>query len=127
MYTRFSSFVALLCAFGGEARCAICRETLICQSHQVYISSRSAKDCAETEKELNGLGPGQCISIPADMQKLEQVEHLVAELSKREKALHVLVNNAGAAWGETIDDYPVCCFFTSGPSLTRSACLPEYN
>ena len=96
MYTSFSSFVAFLCAFGGETRCAICRETLTCQSHQVYISSRSAKDCAETEKELNGLGPGQCISIPADMQKLEQVEHLVAELSKREKALHVLVNNAGS-------------------------------
>ncbi|EJF57906.1 NAD(P)-binding protein [Dichomitus squalens] len=73
---------------------------------KVYISSRSAKDCAATEKELNELGPGQCVSIPADMQKLEQVDYLVAELSKREKALHVLVNNAGAAWGETIDDYP---------------------
>ncbi|KAI1789957.1 NAD(P)-binding protein [Ganoderma leucocontextum] len=73
---------------------------------KVYISSRSPKDCAATEKELNELGPGQCIAIPADMQKLEQVDHLVAELSKREKALHVLVNNAGAAWGDTLDDYP---------------------
>ena len=73
----------------------------------MYISSRSAKDCAATEKELNAFGPGTCIAIPADMQKLEQVDHLVSELSKREKALHVLVNNAGAAWGDTLDEYPV--------------------
>ena len=76
-------------------------------SAQVYISSRSAKDCAATEQELNALGPGTCVAIPADMQRLEQVDHLVAELSKRESALHVLVNNAGAAWGDTLDDYPV--------------------
>ncbi|KAI0642843.1 NAD-P-binding protein [Trametes meyenii] len=73
---------------------------------KVYISSRSAQDCATTEKELNALGPGKCISLPADMQKLEEVEGLVRELSAREKALHVLVNNAGAAWGSTLDEYP---------------------
>ncbi|KAI0671259.1 NAD-P-binding protein [Trametes maxima] len=73
---------------------------------KVYISSRSAKDCAATEKELNALGAGKCVSLPADMQKLEEVERLVGELSAREKALHVLVNNAGAAWGSTLDDYP---------------------
>ena len=79
----------------------------------MYISSRSAKDCAETEKELNALGPGTCISLPADMQKLEEVERLVKELSAREKALHVLVNNAGAAWGATLDDYPVRSYSTT--------------
>ncbi|KAH9889881.1 NAD-P-binding protein [Cubamyces lactineus] len=73
---------------------------------KVYISSRSAKDCDATAKELNALGPGTCIPLPADMQKLEEVERLVKELSAREKALHVLVNNAGAAWGSTLDEYP---------------------
>ncbi|KAI0632343.1 NAD-P-binding protein [Trametes polyzona] len=73
---------------------------------KVYISSRSAKDCAATASELNALGPGTCIALPADMQKLEEVDRLVKELSSREKALHVLVNNAGAAWGATLDDYP---------------------
>lgn len=58
-------------------------------------------------EELSSMGPGTCIAIPADMQKLSEVERLVSELSKRESALHVLVNNAGAAWGATIDDYPV--------------------
>ncbi|KAI0316621.1 NAD-P-binding protein [Amylostereum chailletii] len=73
---------------------------------RVYISSRSTKDCATTVDELNKLGPGICAAIPADIQKVSEVERLVAELSKREKALHVLVNNAGAAWGAGIDSYP---------------------
>ena len=74
---------------------------------QVYISARSAKDCEYAAKELNALGPGVCTAIPADMQKLSEVERLVSVLSEKETALHVLVNNAGAAWGDTIDDYPV--------------------
>ena len=41
------------------------------------------------------------------MQELSEVERLVEEVSKREKRLHVLVNNAGAAWGDSIDTYPV--------------------
>jgi len=77
---------------------------------KVYISSRSPKDCDTTAKELNALGPGTCIAIAADMQKLSEVERLVKELSSREKRLHVLVNNAGAAWGETIEDYPDSAF-----------------
>ncbi|KAH9932833.1 NAD-P-binding protein [Epithele typhae] len=72
----------------------------------VYISSRSAKACADTEKELNALGAGTCIALPADMQQLSEVERLAKELGAREKVLHVLVNNAGAAWGDSVDDYP---------------------
>lgn len=74
---------------------------------QVYISSRTAKDCEETAEELNALGPGKCIPIAADMQKLSDVDKLVNEISSKEKALHVLVNNAGAAWGDKFDAYPV--------------------
>ena len=41
------------------------------------------------------------------MQKLSDVDKLVNEISSKEKALHVLVNNAGAAWGDKFDTYPV--------------------
>lgn len=34
--------------------------------------------------KLNKLGPGSCIALPADLQKLDDVKKLVAELSKRE-------------------------------------------
>lgn len=41
------------------------------------------------------------------MSKFSEVERLVKEISAKEKALHVLVNNAGAAWAAGIDEYPV--------------------
>lgn len=86
----------------------------------MYISSRSAKDCEATAEELNTIGPGKCIPLPADLQKLSEVERLVKELSEKENSLHVLVNNAGATWGETIDEYPVCRLY-SLPSITGRA------
>ncbi|KAI7849557.1 hypothetical protein BDC45DRAFT_489069 [Circinella umbellata] len=77
---------------------------------KVYITSRKAKDCEETAAKLNALGPGQCIPLPADLQNMDQIKQLVAELSKREKHLDVLVNNAGATWGAPIDEYPEAAF-----------------
>jgi len=73
---------------------------------KVYITSRSAKDCDATAKELNQIAPGSCVPIPADLQKLSEVDRLVKELSSREKALHVLVNNAGATWGASVYEHP---------------------
>ena len=73
----------------------------------MYITSRKAKDCDDTTKELNTVGPGTCVALPADIHKVSEVERLVKEISSRETALHVLVNNAGTAWGEGIDEHPV--------------------
>jgi len=73
---------------------------------KVYVSARSAKDCQATARELSAMGPGECIALPADLQKLDEVDKLVDAISAKEKALHVLVNNAGATWGESIDSYP---------------------
>ncbi|KAL0084738.1 hypothetical protein J3Q64DRAFT_1101450 [Phycomyces blakesleeanus] len=73
---------------------------------KVYISSRSADVCDKVAQELTAMGPGKCFSIPADLQKLEDVERLVTELSKRETHLDVLVNNAGANWAESINTFP---------------------
>ncbi|CAG8466888.1 11393_t:CDS:2 [Ambispora gerdemannii] len=87
---------------------------------KVYVSSRSEKVCDQVAKELTKLGPGEAISIPADLQKLSEVKRLGSELKKREESecilllkkkfisfpLHVLINNAGAAWGAKFDEYP---------------------
>ncbi|KAF9919209.1 hypothetical protein BGZ65_012281 [Modicella reniformis] len=53
---------------------------------KVYISSRSAEVCDKVAEELTKLGPGQCISLPADLQSLDEVKRLVAELTKRESS-----------------------------------------
>jgi NAD(P)-dependent dehydrogenase (short-subunit alcohol dehydrogenase family) len=73
---------------------------------KVYISSRDAKACEEACKELSAIGPGKAYSIPANFYKEEDCKKLAAELSKRESALHVLVNNSGSNWGAPYDEYP---------------------
>ncbi|KAJ8083828.1 hypothetical protein PM082_002594 [Marasmius tenuissimus] len=73
---------------------------------KVYISSRTAGDCEKTASELNKLGPGTCVALPADLQRYDEVEKLARELISREQYLHVLVNNAGAVWGAPIDEFP---------------------
>ncbi|KAI9026529.1 hypothetical protein CLU79DRAFT_742168 [Phycomyces nitens] len=97
---------------------------------KVYITSRSANVCAKVAKDLSALGPGQCFSIPADLQELDEIKRLVKELENNEDHLDVLVNNAGATWGETLDDYPDSAFekvlnlnLKRVFSLTQ-ACLP---
>ncbi|KAF9076134.1 NAD(P)-binding protein [Rhodocollybia butyracea] len=77
---------------------------------KVYITSRTAKDCNATAYELNELGPGTCFALPADLQQLKEVERLANELASREQVLHVLVNNAGAVWGTTLDEFPDWAF-----------------
>ncbi|KAF9917658.1 hypothetical protein BX616_000291 [Lobosporangium transversale] len=77
---------------------------------KVYISARTAKDCDKVAEDLMKLGPGQCFSIPADLQSLQEVQHLVREISKRELKVHVLVNNAGANWAAPIESYPDSAF-----------------
>jgi NAD(P)-dependent dehydrogenase (short-subunit alcohol dehydrogenase family) len=71
---------------------------------KVYISSRNAEVCDEVAGELSKVG--ECISLPADLSGMEGVESLAARIAEREDRLDVLVNNAGAAWGAPMDEYP---------------------
>lgn len=71
---------------------------------KTYISSRKADVCDRVADELSE--HGTCISLPADLSKQEEVARLAAELSAREDKLHILVNNAGAAWGAPFDEFP---------------------
>ncbi|KAI9498931.1 hypothetical protein BDB00DRAFT_797369 [Zychaea mexicana] len=73
---------------------------------KVYITSRSADACDKVAKELNARGPGQCVPIPADLQSVDEIKRLVAEISKQDSHLDVLVNNAGANWNGSFHDYP---------------------
>ena len=70
----------------------------------VYITSRTAEVCDAVAEELSTVGC--CISLPNDLSTMEGVENLVREISEREEELHILVNNAGAAWGEPIETFP---------------------
>jgi NAD(P)-dependent dehydrogenase (short-subunit alcohol dehydrogenase family) len=71
---------------------------------KTYISSRKADVCDGAAKELSKYGT--CLSIPADLSTMTGVDHLAAEFRQKEKSLHILVNNAGAAWGAPIAEFP---------------------
>ena len=72
---------------------------------KVYVSSRSVEACEALADELSAAGT--CMALPADLSTADGVHQLASEVSEREDRVHVLVNNAGAAWGAPFDDYPV--------------------
>jgi NAD(P)-dependent dehydrogenase (short-subunit alcohol dehydrogenase family) len=71
---------------------------------KVYISSRKAQACEALAQELFAFGT--CIPLAFDLSTLEGIESLAAALAERESKLDVLINNAGAAWGAPIEEYP---------------------
>jgi len=71
---------------------------------RVYITARKADACDMLAKELSK--HGECISIPADLSQMTEIDRFVNEIEKREKKIDILVNNAGASWGETFDKFP---------------------
>lgn len=73
---------------------------------KVYISSRNAEVCAKVEKELNSLGRGQCIAVPADLSTDSECKRLAEVVASREQRIHVLVNNAGANWAAPLEKFP---------------------
>ncbi|MFP6681365.1 MAG: SDR family oxidoreductase [Gammaproteobacteria bacterium] len=71
---------------------------------KVYISSRKSDVCDEVAAELSARG--ECISLPADLSQMEEIERLANKIAKMENRLDILINNAGATWGGTIDEFP---------------------
>jgi NAD(P)-dependent dehydrogenase (short-subunit alcohol dehydrogenase family) len=71
----------------------------------VYISSRKASACEALADELSTIGT--CVPLPADLSTPEGATQLAAAIAEREPEVHILVNNAGASWGEPLDDYAV--------------------
>jgi 2-deoxy-D-gluconate 3-dehydrogenase len=73
---------------------------------KVYISSRKASVCDETAARLSETYGGTCISLPADLSTVAGCEGLAKRMAEHETRLDVLINNAGAAWGASIDTFP---------------------
>ena len=79
-------------------------EGFVKQGVKTYISSRKKEQCDNTAMRLSKFG--QCISIPADLTQINEIQNLFSTINKNEKKLHILVNNAGAAWGADFDNFP---------------------
>lgn len=71
---------------------------------KVYVTSRKAAACQATSEELSSFG--QCVPLPADISRLEEIQRLADNLGKSEVALDILVNNAGTTWGAPVESFP---------------------
>lgn len=79
-------------------------EGLVANGVRTYITARKADACNATAERLSELG--ECISLPADMSTAEGMQAFVQAFAEREDKLHILVNNAGAAWGAPLGEFP---------------------
>jgi NAD(P)-dependent dehydrogenase (short-subunit alcohol dehydrogenase family) len=68
---------------------------------KVYICARSADKIAAAAAEIEGNVTG----LTADLSSNAGIEALAAEITAREDALHILVNNAGTLTDAPLDDF----------------------
>jgi NAD(P)-dependent dehydrogenase (short-subunit alcohol dehydrogenase family) len=68
---------------------------------RVYICARGAEKVAKAAADMEG----DVIGLAADVSTVEGMAALVAEIEKRESALHILVNNAGTISDAPIDEF----------------------
>jgi NAD(P)-dependent dehydrogenase (short-subunit alcohol dehydrogenase family) len=71
---------------------------------RVYICSRDSAACDAAAKELSA--HGECHALAADLGSVDGCRTLADAIAERENKLDVLINNAGAIWAETLNDYP---------------------
>lgn len=68
---------------------------------KVYIVARKKEQVDETAAELGD----KVIGLVGDLSQMDGIKALADELASREDKLDLLVNNAGAAWGEPFEEF----------------------
>ncbi len=71
---------------------------------KVYITARKVERLMAAQEELSN--HGECVAIPGDMSTIEGIEAFIAEVSKHDTQIDILINNAGANWVMPIDQFP---------------------
>ncbi|APH73796.1 SDR family oxidoreductase [Aquibium oceanicum] len=73
----------------------------------VMIASRRAAECEKVAEELNAMGAsGTAEGFGGDVGSEAGVMELVEAVKARTDSLHILINNAGLSWGDSLDSFP---------------------
>ena len=72
---------------------------------KVYISARKAPALIEKAKELSEKYDQECVPIPCDLSSIDGIKNFLKIISEKEDGIDFLVNNAGAAWGESFETF----------------------
>jgi len=101
----FSNHVVLITG-GASGLGEMAAQAFVQNGAKVIIASRKESELKQVTDRLNKLGPGKCEYIVADLKDKKGCDALAAETKNRTDRLTVLVNNSGATWGATYDDFP---------------------
>lgn len=71
---------------------------------RVVISSRKADACEQARADLAEFG--DVAALPADLSSHDECRRLAGLVTADGEPLHILVNNAGATWGEPLETFP---------------------
>ncbi|MGV1087026.1 MAG: SDR family oxidoreductase [Mycobacterium sp.] len=74
----------------------------------VVVSSRKADAVADAVAALSEFGPVR--GVAADLSRQEECARLAQDVLAETDALHILVNNAGATWGEPLETFPAAAW-----------------
>lgn len=99
-----------ICVITGGSRGlgkAMARAFLHAGAKRVYVTARKTEECEQTAAELSELVEnGECIALPGDMSSGEEIGRFAKSLADRESHIDVLVNNAGAGWMASVEEFP---------------------
>lgn len=73
----------------------------------IILCSRRVESCEETAVRLREKTGAQCIALPCDVRKPEDVQHVVEQTIEQFGRIDILVNNSGASWGAPAADMPL--------------------
>ena len=71
---------------------------------KIYITARKPEFLEETHAELSAIG--DCTAIQSDLSTMEGLSEFIKKIKSKESKIDILINNAGAAWGAPIDEFP---------------------
>ncbi len=94
---KFDHHVALITG-GASGLGEMAAQAFVQNGARVFIASRKESELKQVAERLNGLGPGACEYIVADLKDKAGCDRLAAEVKKRTDRLTVLLNNSGATW-----------------------------
>ena len=94
---NFKNHVVLVTG-GASGLGEMAAQAFVQNGARVFIASRKESELKKASDRLNGLGPGTCEYIVADLKDKAGVIAMCNEVKKRTDRLTVLLNNSGATW-----------------------------
>eukprot|EP01100_Stratorugosa_tubuloviscum_P008417 TRINITY_DN350_c1_g1_i2.p1 TRINITY_DN350_c1_g1~~TRINITY_DN350_c1_g1_i2.p1 ORF type:complete len:298 (+),score=141.94 TRINITY_DN350_c1_g1_i2:63-956(+) len=84
---------------------------LVVNGAKVYLCARKQEECERVSRLLTELAQqtgssGSARGFAADLSTEAECKRFIGLISQQETKVHVLINNAGIAWGANFDEFP---------------------